>query len=345
MTLVTLYALAEAAHACGALFVPPGEIAISNTQEAILQAASDDTVRVAYRILAERDASDFGWVIPIPGPFVDLADGDEDDFTRLRAATAPEEDLADDGGLACGPVAKDGRNEGLRQGGVDVVAEGFTGTYAFAALDASSTDALLDWLADHDYAVGTAGPLLDAYVADGGWQFVAIRLEATAAPEYGAEALPPVEVAWEGRELVYPARITASSTDPTQHTILYVRGDESASIVGDGWSSVDVPEVWDAGEDPAYMRYEAWPERLRELGEANRFGRVFSGRVDGDWVTRLETLAPTENYEVGDITLAFDGDAVAQRTVISNRRGCAAPEGAALLVLPLGAILLSRRED
>ena len=45
-----------------------------------------------YRVLAQGDATNFGWIIPIPGAFVELLEDDAANFEELRELTAPAQE-------------------------------------------------------------------------------------------------------------------------------------------------------------------------------------------------------------------------------------------------------------
>lgn len=333
MTALLLASLVSPALACGGFFPPPGYLAASNTQEAIFT-PGDGEVKVEYRVLATGDAPDFGWIIPIPGEFLDLQAEEGEIFRDLNAATDPREELDEvkQGGCLRG-ASKGGDNAfdtGGAGGGVDVVAEGFSGPWEYVALTATSSDALVLWLDQHGFDVGPSGPSLDAYVADGTFQFVAITLSQEI--DEGVIEAPPVAIRYSGDRIVYPARMSRYSLAGTQHTILYVKGDQRARV-SDGWAEADLPLVWDDGEDPDYMRYEAYPEAVADLGRDRGYAVTFAGMVDGVWVTRFETIASPEVH-TADVQFAVDAGTAELHTLISNRGGCETPEGAEALLLP-----------
>lgn len=346
MTLL-LALLTPGAQACGGFFPPPSDTAISNTQEVIF-ATSGDEVQVDYRVLVHGSAAEFGWLIPIPGEFVSLEDGDGAVFQAIHEATDPLEDLVEppSGGCLGSGLKSDGGGEfdtasGGRGGGVEVVATGFTGTYGYTVLEATSSEAFLLWLDANGLDVGPAGPTVDRYVTDGGWQFVALTLDGELADDQ-VEA-PPISIRYTGGGMVYPARMSRTSMDPVQHTIVYVKGDQRARASA-GWTEEEASLLWDDGETPDYMRSELWPEALYEAGAERRYLTVFAGELDGEWVTRFETRAPSEVHEA-DATFTLDGGTTTVHLLLSNRSGCARPEGADALLVPgaLAAWWVGRR--
>lgn len=345
MSALALLLLASApALPCGGFFHAPGDMAEQRTFQAIFE-PGDGQVRVDYRVIYQGAAQDFGWVLPIPGAFLSLGDGEVEDFEALAAATDPELDLKEARDSGCmGGGSKDGGGLGDSGTGgtVEVVAQGFTGTYQYTVLEASGSQALLDWLSTHGWDVDASAEGIEAYVNEGGWQFVALALQAghDEATDEDAFKLPPITLEYQGDRLAWPARLARYGMEGVVHTVLYVRGDQRARISG-GWSEVAVPSLWDQGEDPDYMVNEAWPERLYEIGADQGFATVFAGPYEEGWVTRFEHRAPAEAF-TADVDFAVDAGTEELHTVISNRGGCNKPAGAALLLV-LPALGLLRR--
>ncbi len=332
MLSLLLLSLIQPAHACGGLFHPPDDLAESETLEAILQ-PGDGFVQIDYRVIYRGDAESIGWVIPLPGAFESLEDGDESRFDDLRAETDPIEDLREFRNSGCGD-----KSDGGDTGGLTVVAQGFTGTYTWSALDATSSDALLGWLSGNGFELGDAGATIEEYVAEGGYQFLAV--EVAEAPS-GASTLPPLSVRYSGDRVEYPARMARHGMDSYSHVVLYVLGDQRARISA-GWTEQELPFVWDDGEDPDFVRYDLWPMALDDAGRAGAFAVIYAGEYGGDRVTRFEVRGASEIFS-SDVVFAMDGGTEEMHTVLSNRGGCRAPEGAkGLLFLP-GLWWLGRR--
>jgi hypothetical protein len=332
------------AQACGAFFHPPEALAESRSFEVLFEQREGE-VQVDWRVIYQGDAEAFGWVVPFAGSFASLEDGDPALFDSLRALTDPQEDLEEVEPSGCADAkGGDGLNFDTGGGrGVEVVAQGFTGTYAYAVLEATDAAALEGWLEEHGWELGEASEAAAAYVAEGGWQFLALSLAVEGSAETQGRELPPVRLVYQGDALVWPARMAGAGMAAPTHTTLYVQGDQRASIAA-GWGEAEVALVWDDGESPEYMRFEAWPEALEELGEDASFGVVWSGAREGGWLTRFETLAPASAYQAADVTFALDGGTdAAVHTLLSNRGGCAAPEGAAWVWLAPGLGLLAAR--
>ncbi len=63
------------AYACGGLFAEHDTRVFSDAQLVLFE-PGDGYVDVEYSIAYGGDASAFGWVIPVPGTFVSLEEGD-----------------------------------------------------------------------------------------------------------------------------------------------------------------------------------------------------------------------------------------------------------------------------
>ena len=293
--MITLLALLAApAWPCAGLFHEEGLAAESDTQEAIL-AVGDGSVSVSYRVEYDGDAADFGWVIPVPGEVQTVSDGDEGDFDLLRDATAPmvSWEYAYDDDETCGCGASDkaggGRNGDTGSLGVDVVAEGFTGSYDYAVLEADSADALLTWLSDNGWSVGPSEDSIDAYVSDGIFQFVAIKLTPTDGdtPDEG-RALPPLSIEYAGDDVRFPSRMARYSEADELRTTVWVVADERYTLTA-GWSEAAMEDISGGIDDDPVALFQ---DALRDAaGDSANFAVVYAGSWDGGFVTRFDTLA------------------------------------------------------
>ena len=305
-----LLATVTAAWPCGGVFHAQGTIAESPAQEVIFR-EGDGWSEVDYRVEYEGDAADFGWVIPIPGAFVSLKEADAELFDTYRACTQPVVEYVgdeEDSGCSCAgsQSAKDGAGGGdTRNGGVDVVAEGFAGDYEYTVLEATSTAGLLTWLDEHGWETMGADAALDAYVAAGGFQFVSIALTPTVSetPEEGRE-LPPVRIRYEGSDLRYPAMMARVAMEVSEiRTRIFVEGAERATV--SGWTAEEVGDLHAADGHEAAAVFD---DRLRELGGDSAGYGVVAALSCGDpeFVTRFESLTAPSAHSV-DATFALDG--------------------------------------
>ena len=338
---LTVAALTVDAHACAGFYHDDGASAESDVQRAVLR-RTPDGVEVTYEVDLSVDTGSFGWVIPTPGAVVDVADGDPALIAGLLRDTAPQRELtqATEGG-GCAGAAKGSDSLGVESGadnGVEVVYTGATPTYDYAVLEATSADALQEWLADNGW--GDGGGAYDGYIDDGGWQFVAIKLSMDVSTPARA-TLSPITLAYEGDRMVYPSRMAQGGMQ-TVATTVFVVGNQRARVSA-GWTSEDLLAVWDDGEDPDYIEFVAYPEAVALIGADRGFAVTFAGPWQGEWATRFETIA-SPSVHVEDAEFELDGGDETLHTVLSNQGGCQAPEGAAIMAMfPLLALWRRRR--
>lgn len=336
MTLMALgLLLISNAWPCGGFFHDPGELAHSDMQMALFDRTLPGSTTVSYAVSYEGDATSFGWVIPIPGEFQSFVDGDLDEFDWLLNQTNPivYEEVRSSGGFGCGTTYESkagGADTGMASdgGGVVVVAAGVSATYTYTVLEADSEDALLTWLDENGWDVAESGPSIASYVADGGWQFVAIGLVPARPDDAGVMA--PVSITYAGEDAIYPARMARYAMVDELHTVIFVRGDSAVSA--SGWTATEVGDLaGELGADESAI----FADRLRELGgDKPGFGLVYSN-MDGDnWLTRFDSLTLTE-ANTADAAFGPSGDDTAVRATITLSEDGDVTREAAILALPL----------
>lgn len=290
------------AYPCAAFMTREGEFASSDAQEVILR-QSESGSTVSYSVTYEGDATDFGWVIVVPGTVSSVTEGEQADFDQLRDATDPivtlitPPDGSSGGGCGCGDKSlKAGGSDGLERnfadtGGIDILLEGFSGPYDYTVLSAEDDSDLVNWLEENDFELGGAETTLSEYVDEGGYSFVAVTLtpDDASTPAEG-RSLPPLDIQTDSTELRFPARMAQTGTPDWVRTTIWVTGSSTASLV-DGWTSVDLSWLDSDGQDAS----EAFKDHLRGLAAAEPvYARVFTGQIDGEWVTRFDTDAARE---------------------------------------------------
>lgn len=320
---------------CGGFFHDPGELAHSDMQMALFDRTAAGSTTVSYAVSYEGDATSFGWVVPIPGEFQSLEDGDLDELDALLDATNPIvfEQQTSSMGIGCGSSygSKGDRSDTAYDGGVAVVASGLSATYAYTVLEATSEDDLLAWLDENGWDVAESGPSIAAYVAEGGWQFVAIGLVPAHPDDDGV--LAPVRITYSGERVVYPARMARYGMVDELHTVIWVRS-ASASAVS-GWTGAEVGALaGELGADESAI----YADRLRELGgDTAGFGLVYSDEDGDDWLTRFDSLTQKEANTV-DATFTPSGDDGRVRATITLSRSGEETNVLSLLALPTLAL-------
>jgi len=328
-----LAALVSTAFGCAGLVHAEGELAESGASEAVFEVL-DGAVEVTYEVVYEGDAEAFGWIVPVPADVLAVEDGDEALLEAVRSASEPEvyvESVVDEGGGGCGCLgvagsAKSDRSNEVQGGSVTVVAEGFTGTYAYIVVEATDTDALDAWAVAGGWALGSVNADLQHYL-DLGHPLVLLDL-APDAPADGLRALPPIRIRYGSEELRFPSKM-ARAAGQAQRTTVYVLGDGRASVV-EGWSHEDVDDLEGNGEAA-----EVFADALAELGADRTWARTWSGSSSGRHLTRFDLFAEADQHD-RDTVFGFDGTTTSQGLTIFVWGG-----NEAWVMLPLGLLLVA----
>ncbi len=347
------------ARPCANLVHESGALAESDAQEAILWRDGAGSV-VEYRVSYAGDAASFGWIIAIPKGFQSLEEGDEARFDSLRARSQPIVDTfivwgegdEDEGcGSGCRATRLKGGGDfanGLDTGGglgVDVVAEGFAGDYAFTVVASDDAAALGAWLDENGWSAGGTQATLDAYVAAGDTEFVLVSLAPTVAdtPEQG-RSLPPVVIRSSSPSLRFPSAMARHAGPADFRTTVYVIGDARARLIS-GFRSEDLDTLYGSGGEEAEAVYDA---ALWELaGDEPVFARIYADSWQGEegaWLTRFDTWAAASAHQADSLFQDDDG-ATAQHLVIEITEDAPSGAGVLPLLLAFGGLgwLLRRR--
>ncbi len=341
--------LISSAWPCAGLVHQDGALADSDAQEVIFT-PGEGAVTVSYNVHYDGDAEDFGWIIPIFGEFSAIADGDPTRFDELRELTQPMVEYAetdDEGGGGCGcGETRSGKGgvDSAFSNGVEIVAEGFTGTYEYTVVTSGDPDEFLTWVSDHGWALHDTDIPVGEYAAEGGVQFVLIRLSAGAghgATDAEGRMLPPVDLTYSGASLRFPAKMARYGMVDQVRTTVYVEGAERAKI-SSGWTETELGTITD---ESTYAE-GVYDDRLIEIGgDSPGYGVVWAGESAGVWVTRFDTLANSAVHTV-DPVFTVDGGTTPTETLLKLG---AAPEevSSAWFLVPmlgLGLGVVRRRQ-
>ncbi|MDP2312240.1 MAG: DUF2330 domain-containing protein [Pseudomonadota bacterium] len=374
-----LLALLPSAWPCAGLITPDysEQVASSDAQQAILQIGAAQ-IGAEYRVRYAGNATDFAWVIPVPGTVDSVEEGSEDRFLALEAATAPTAvywsfDDDDEGSGGCGSGCINSSYE-LKGGGdnladtggrslggdpgISIVASGYAGAFEYTVLEAENADGLIAWLQAEGYDTTISAPSIQAYVDDDiafSWVAVQLSPDAATTPD-GGVVLPPLRLTWSAGDdgvlhASYPARMAATSMLSEVRTELYVLAD-SRVAPANGWTAAersyetDFEYTLSAGADvePA----EAYEDLLRTTGTTHPvlfpvWGGVYEDSVAGSaYLTRYDTIvAPPTNQT--DVTFTESGASAGFMTTIGKQTDAGSTGAAWLLPIGLGGLLLRRR--
>ena len=344
----------QAAWPCAALITTSsGAIATSDAQEVILERTETGT-RTRYRVSYDGDAEHFGWLIVVHGQVGegDVTEADAFAFDDLREATQPRTETYGIGsgggsGGGCRNCLNSYKSADMAGGNafsadtgddIDVVAEGYAGPFHYQVLDAEEPEALTAWLEDNDFELGGTETTLGEYVAEGGFSFVAVTLtpDDAVTPSEG-RTLPALAIESDSDILHYPARMALTGMAEEVRTTVWLIGDTEAEAI-EGWDSEPVAEIDLDGT--AEDTYDSLLRAMAFSRDIPTYAQVYSGSLDGDWVTRLDTLAHRSVHTV-DPQFDFMADSSENQTIIMNWG--AASEAAGWLLLPLLGVGWARR--
>jgi len=221
---------------------------------------------------------------------------------------------------------------------IDVVAEGYAGPFHYQVLDAEEPEALTAWLEDNDFELGGTATTLEEYVDEGGFSFVAVTLTPDDAltPSEG-RTLPALAIESASDTLHYPARMALTGMAEEIRTTVWLIGDTEAHAI-EGWDSEPVAEI-----DLDGTAEDTYDSLLRAMAfgrDTPTYAQVYSRSLEGDWVTRLDTLAHRSVHTV-DPQFDFMVDSAENQTVIIDWG--VSSEAAAWLILPLLGMGWARR--
>ena len=183
------------AQACGCFTPPDPSVPVVQAGERIAFAMDNGMVTAHIQIQYQGNATDFGWLLPLPSvPKLEL--GTDELFNQLTTLTQPKYRLnrayegncsfdpsrfGGGGGTATGAAAPSANGGGEDSAGQSVlVIQDSIGPYDYAVLHADSKDEMLKWLSDNHYFVpagtdSTVGP----YIRPGAY-FLALKLKSGA---------------------------------------------------------------------------------------------------------------------------------------------------------------------
>ena len=222
------------AGACGCFTPPDPSVPVVQAGERIVFAIDNGQVTAHIQIQYSGNATDFGWLLPLPNqPTLDL--GTDELFNQLITQTQPQYKLdrvyegncsfdpsrfGGGGGFNATPTAGGEDGNSMDKGSSPLVIQSSIGPYDYAILKADSKDAMLQWLSDNHYfvPVGTddsVGP----YVHSGAF-FLALKLKSG----NSAGDLQPVVVHYASDLPMIPIVLTSTGAKPNMGVQVWMLG-------------------------------------------------------------------------------------------------------------------------
>jgi hypothetical protein len=200
--------------------------------------------------ISEEDVASAAWVVPVPSrPEVRVASPRW--FTYLSELTKPEikTEVIDVQEMVVGKEIEKGVEA------VELLSREQVGAYDVSVLSANEPGALLEWLNDHGYVFPEeGGPILDTYVNEGGWYFVAARV-LPGEHAYLEGDVQPLWFSFDAERPVYPMRLTSLVEQHEIDVLIYVLAEHRMQI----------REARFRTEFAGELRLSSWPDEDPDL--------------------------------------------------------------------------------
>jgi hypothetical protein len=200
-----------------------GDVEMPAQKAIIVYDSESDHEDLILSIKLFAESPEAAWVVPVPS-LPDVRAASTDWFVQLSNLTQPMEYVSTS--PSCCPFWL---GSGSAPVGVEVVERERVGLYDVSTLSANDSAALLEWLDENGYAFPEeGGAILEAYVRDGGWYFVAARVLPEEADNLDGD-VHPLWMSFDAQEPVYPMRLTAL-VGGTLDVLLYVLADHRMDL-------------------------------------------------------------------------------------------------------------------
>ncbi|MCH9003239.1 MAG: DUF2330 domain-containing protein, partial [Planctomycetes bacterium] len=300
-------------EACGGLFCQ--FVPIDQAGEQIIFRRDGDMVTAVVLIQYVGEASDFSWVVPVPG-IPELSTGSDLIFAPLELATRPQFvlettgeacpqprsdlDFIGLGGAPASPAAEDADD------GVEILQELSVGPFDVLVLSSDDAEALATWLDENGYDLSDRGAELIAPYVEEGMNFVALRLQ----QDKGVGDLQPLIMRYQSERPMIPIRLTAVAAQQDMGVIVWLLGDARAVPINYLHVTPNYTRLnWYAGTFNAYASYQGLITAAMNEAGGQGFATDYAGR-DPDLVSRLPQVEPL-NAELERISTLGDADFVA----------------------------------
>ncbi|MBI1276701.1 MAG: DUF2330 domain-containing protein [Anaerolineaceae bacterium] len=213
----------QAVTACGGLFCQNTPVD-QQAERIIFTVNKNDTITAYVQINYTGEAPDFSWVVPVPSvPKVDVAEIAS--FNELSNLTAPIFMPPLMPSCAAIPMPAMAMSDSAGSGdGVQVLASGTAGPYAYDVVTSPEPMELITWLRKNKYRITEEmEPLIKVYT-DEGLIFLAMKLQ----PNEGTQDIQPVVMTYKGVHPMIPLRLTAVAANPNMNVITWILADKQA---------------------------------------------------------------------------------------------------------------------
>lgn len=227
VTMLLIMLLLPSLALADGMVMPPYDYTVREAEQKAVIFYKNGQEDLILSITFEGDASDFGWIVPIPEkPEIDKAP--DEIFKNLGELTKPKKKLIEKigdwlvgGGYLASPTL-DGGPMSLKGGeeepAVQVIDTKQVGIYDTATLKADNAEVLYEWLDEHKYQIPKHGEdILDEYI-EKDWYFVAMKisgdyLTSKISGDLGKGHATPIKFSFKSNEIIYPLKISSITSE------------------------------------------------------------------------------------------------------------------------------------
>ncbi|HLA44601.1 MAG TPA: DUF2330 domain-containing protein [Aggregatilineales bacterium] len=223
---IALSSAGSAVEACGGLFCQ--NIPVDQQGERIIFTMNGNGMISAYvQINYTGEAPDFSWVVPVPDvPEVDVAEmATFDEISQLTRPTYTPPEPPECSIVLFEMMEGDTAGAAPPGGaGVEVLASGTAGPYAYDVIASPDPNALITWLRTNEYRITEEmEPLVSVYI-DEDMVFLAMKLQ----PDQGVQDIQPVVMTYASTRPMIPLRLTAVAANPNMTVATWIFADSQA---------------------------------------------------------------------------------------------------------------------
>ena len=272
-------AFASRTAACGGFFCQL--VPIDQAGEQIIFRQDGNMVTAVVLIQYAGEASDFSWVVPVPG-IPELSTGSDLVFAPLELATRPRFTLETTGD-SCpvfptffgAPSLSPLDGVANEDDGVDILETLVVGPFDVQIVASDDPDALATWLEDNDYDLSDRGRELIAPYVEQGMNFVALRLQ----QDQGVGDLQPLMMRYVSDCPMIPIRLTAVAAQENMGVIVWLLGESRAVPLNYLHVKPNYTRLnWYAGTRNAYASYQGLITAAMNEAGGQGFATDYAGR-------------------------------------------------------------------
>lgn len=229
----------QQSHACGGFFC--SNVPMNQAVERILFVKRNDgKITTHVQIQYSGEKTDFAWILPVPS-VPELSVSHNDIFLQLQFATQPTFQL-DWEDSDCPDIFPpifffDDWARSTAEGGVEVISEERVGPYETAVIASEDPTAVVNWLVDNGYQLGSLGADLLRPYTEGGFFFLALRLAA----DRDIGDLQPIAMTYEADKPGIPIILTAVAAEDNMGVLAWVLGQHRA--IPENYLHVEINEA------------------------------------------------------------------------------------------------------